>query len=74
MAAAKDAIKEMLLSEGAKYQMLSSCVEDAQRRKGVTVIKFATKCADIMDVIENRGMVGIVLWIPRADFDAAQSK
>lgn len=62
--------------DGVKVQFLPSCMIDANwsLEKGATV-KF---CTDILKPTElmsgSLSHIGVIVWIPRADFERAQRK
>ncbi len=66
-------IAQMLNAPGIKRQMLHECLIEAEykSRQKFTEITFGTKCCDVMDAMEARSVVGIILWVPREDFDKA---
>lgn len=59
----------MINADGVRYHMLTSVVIEAKVRKGVTEITFGTKCVDVINAVDARETVGIVLWIPRKVYD-----
>lgn len=66
-------ITQMLNAPGVKQQMLHECLVGAEykSRQKLTEVTFATRCCDVMDAMEARNKVGIILWVPREEFDKA---
>lgn len=50
-------------SENIRYQSLSTAMENASLKKGVTVISFATDAISPSDIVMGGGPSGIVLWV-----------
>ena len=66
-------ISQMLNAPGIKRQMLHECLIEAEHksRQKITEITFGTRCCDVMDATTARNVVGIILWVPREEFDKA---
>lgn len=64
-------ITEMLKVEGVRQQLLHSSVFEAKinKREKCTEIHFGTRCADVLDAVSADKVVGLILWIPRKEYD-----
>lgn len=65
-------LTQMLSADGVRYQQLPDCITDAKLKKrgGYTEITFGTKCADVIDAVDGRNVIGIILWVPRNVYDS----
>ncbi|MGR7403773.1 hypothetical protein ACU61D_11170 [Klebsiella aerogenes] len=61
----------MINADGVRYQQLPDSISNAtfKKRGGYTEITFGTKCADVLDAVDGRKVIGIILWVPRETYD-----
>ncbi len=73
MSKAIEQLTQMLSADGVRYQQLPDCISNAafKKRGSYTEITFGTKCADVVDAVDGKKVVGIILWIPRDTYDKA---
>lgn len=64
-------ITALLHAPGVKQQQLPNVVINASynHKDEFTKITFGTTCCDVLDATEGRNVVGIILWIPRDEYD-----
>jgi len=64
-------LTQMINGDGVLYQLLPDCIVGAKskKREQCTEVTFGTRCADVMDAVEGKGVVGIILWVPRNTYD-----
>lgn len=55
-----------------RFQVLHDCISGATRKRGFTEVRFGTSELDPSDLIGNPRRVGFVVWMDRADYDAAR--
>jgi hypothetical protein len=56
-----------------KFQMLPSCILGATKRKKFTEVRFGTEALEPCDLIEKPRNVGVIVWIPREDYERAMA-
>lgn len=56
-----------------RFQLLHDCMSGATKRKGFTEVRFGTSELAPSDLIGNPRRVGFVVWMDKADYDAARA-
>lgn len=54
-----------------KFQMLPQCILGATKRKKFTEVRFGTEAIEPSDLIGKPRNVGVIVWIPREDYERA---
>lgn len=52
-------------SENISLQYLTNCMTDIKEKKGESLITFCTKAITPLNVVDNTGVLGIILWVDR---------